>query len=455
MDKNYILQSNSGFKLYEKNRDLPIFDYHCHLSPKEIYEDREFSDIGEMFLGGDHYKWRLMRCFGIDEEFITGSAPMREKFRKYAAALETAASNPLYYWTKMELSIYFGIDEPLNPDTADEIYDKANEKIKKEHISPRKLIEGSNVRYIATTDDICDDLSWHEKLKNEALSFTVAPSFRTDRILSINKPGTKQMMDGLSEVSGINVTDLESFKSALCSRMDYFKEHGCRFSDVGLPFFPDRIYSSTEADAVFCKALSDGTITEEEYSGFLGHIYRFLGGEYKKRDMVMQMHLGVWRNANTKLFERCGADAGGDCMGEDITPSQLIRLLDSMNMDDALPITVLYALKPGLYPILCNVASSYKGCITGTAWWFCDNKRGIEEQIKTLCEQGHIGKFLGMLTDSRSFLSYARHDFFRRIFCNVIGELCDKGEFDEKAAEKLTEAVFCGNISTLIEKGVL
>ena len=452
MKEDYLISSETGKKLFRNIKGLPIIDYHCHLSPKEIYQDRPFNNIGEMWLGGDHYKWRLMRAFGVDEVYITGNASWRDKFQKFAETIAFAAGNPLYHWTQMELSLYFGIEQPLSGERAEEIWNKANLMISEQKLSPRKLITTSNVEYIATTDDINDSLEYHQKIRDDAsFSTTVVPSFRIDNLLLIRREGYREYIGRLSEVSGITIDSLKSLQNALCNRLDFFAENGCKFTDVGIEYFPDRIGDEDEAWSAFSKALAGQTVTDEEFHGFLGYIYVFLASEYRRRNMVMQWHLSVKRSANGATFRKIGADCGGDCIGDVIKGDHIIRILDAIDSDGGLPVTILYTLNPTSAPALSAIAGSFRNVICGAAWWFCDHKRGIEEQLNVVAQTGHIGTFLGMLTDSRSFLSYARHDYFRRIICNLIGEWVDCGEFaDYKYAEKLAQNICYKNIRKLI-----
>ena len=453
MQNNYLLSSETAKALYQSVRELPIYDYHCHLSPKEIWEDKPFDNIGEMWLAGDHYKWRLMRAAGISEDKITGAASWKEKFLAYAQAISLAAGNPLYHWTQMELSLYFGIDTPLSPDTAEAIWDEANRVIVEKKFSPRKLMKQANTVYVATTDDVADSLEYHRLLQNDdTLSAKVTPSFRTDNLLQIRRPGYRSYIKKLSAVSGIAITDLASFDAAIEKRLCFFIESGCRFTDVGLPSFPDRIGSDAEADGVLRKALAEEAISEAEYSAFLGRMYLFLGKLYKKYNVVMQLHLAVQRNINTPLFQASGADSGGDCIGDPIPGKHIIAVLDAIHQDGGLPETILYTLNPVMNDQLCAIAGSFPYVRVGAAWWFNDHKEGIEEVIRTIARIGHIGSFLGMLTDSRSFLSYARHDYFRRILCSILAEWQDSGEFSGNT-EQLAKAICCGNIKNLIEKG--
>jgi len=456
MHKSYLIGSEAGKRLYAAVADMPIIDYHCHLSPKEIYEDAVFDNIGQIWLAYDHYKWRLMRSFGVDERYITGNAPWRDKFQKYAETIALAAGNALYHWTAMELDLYFGIDTPLNGDTAEDIWQRANAVIAKKQLSPRKMIALAKVEYIATTDDIADDPAYHGKLRSDA-SFpaAVTPSFRTDNLLLIRREGYVEYIKKLSGISDIDISDLSSLKEAVCRRLDVFCDNGCMFTDIGIEHFPPSIGTEEQADAAFAKALQNVHITDSEYDGFLGYMYLFLAGEYRKRNLVMQWHLAVKRNANTALFENAGADCGGDCMGDAVPTAHIIAMLDAVNtvcLGD-MPKTILYALNPAMCPALAAAAASFPNVLCGAAWWFCDNKRGIIDQIQTVAESGHIGAFLGMLTDSRSFLSYARHDFFRRIFCGIVGEWVDRGEFaDDENAVRLARRVCYDNIKAIIDR---
>ncbi len=451
MNKNYLLHSPAAEQLYAAVADLPIVDYHCHLSPKEIEEDAPFSSIGELWLGGDHYKWRLMRAAGVDERYITGDAPYREKFQKFAEALSTASGSPLYHWAHMELSLYFGIDEYLSGKNAGEIWERANAVIRAEGLSPRRMIRKAGVTYLATTDDVIDSLEHHRRIREDASFETVvAPSFRTDNVLLIRRAGYAEYAAKLSVVSGVAVTDAASLKQALRQRLDHFCANNCKFTDIGIPEFPSHIASDDEADATYRKALAGEAISDAEYRGFLGNLYLFLGKEYRRRGLVMQWHLAVYRNANSALFEQLGPDCGGDCIGDPLNGSDIIRMLDAIEQEGGLPQTILYTLHPGMADQLQTIAGSFRGVRCGTAWWFCDHKRGIERQLQVVAELGHLGAFLGMLTDSRSFLSYARHDYFRRILCNRLAEWCENGEFDPAMAEAVARRVCCENIQALI-----
>ena len=451
MNNKYLLNNNFGEQLYKSVSGLPIVDYHCHLSPKEIYEDNVFNNIGEMWLKYDHYKWRLMRTAGIDEYYITGEASFKDKFIKFAKAIEYSAGNPLYHWCMMELSMYFGIDTPLREDTAEEIWNKANEYIKKNNLSPRKLISKSNVEIICTTDDIIDNLEWHKKIKEDkTFNVTVLPSFRTDNLMLMKRNNYLEYLEKLSLVSGIVIKNLDDLKKASEIRLDYFAECGCRVTDVGMPYFPDRIYDDKKADEVFNKVLKKEEITNEEYLGLIGNLYVFFGKLYKQRNLIMQLHLSVIRNANSKLFKQIGADCGVDCVGDTISAVNLVKILDGINENGGLPKTVIYTLNNSNASQIASIAGSFPNVRCGAAWWFCDHKRGIEEEIDIIAENSSLGEFLGMLTDSRSFLSYARHDYFRRILCNKIGVWVEKNEYDSKSAEKLAKKICYENIKEML-----
>ncbi len=444
-----FLQNETAEKIYDSIKDLPIIDYHCHLQPKEIYEDKQFDNIGEIWLGGDHYKWRLMRSVGIDEKFITGNTTWKEKFIKYAEALELALGNPLYHWSHMELKQFFGINEPLTPDNAEEIWEKANNVIKETKMSPRKLIANSNVEYIATTDDIIDTLEYHKLISaDESFSVKVAPSFRTDNLFLYAADGYNEYISKLSVCSGIEVKDIDSLKSALENRIEFFVSMGCKMTDVGIERFPEYIGTDSEANAAFKKILAGEDITEKEYDSFISNLYVFLAGVYKKHGLIMQLHLAVKRNASTDLFNKLGRDVGGDCVGNPIKISAITALLDKMEAEDKLPDTIVYTLNPTIYYEIATGIRSFRNVSLGAAWWFCDNLSGIRKQLEVYSETAAIGTFYGMLTDSRSFLSYARHDYFRRILASFLSNAVSNGEYAPlESAIKIAQRISHDNIN--------
>lgn len=454
MESNLLLTSKTSKSLYQAARRLPIVDYHCHLSPKEIYEDLPFENITQMWLYGDHYKWRLMRTSGIDEEYITGGGDDYSKFLKYVSCVSLAANNPLYIWSRAELEQFFGICDDLTDENAEAIYKKANDAIKQNSLSPRKCIENSNVEFVVTTDDPCDDLKYHELIKaDSSFKCKVLPGFRTDALLSLKKPDFKNYLARLEAAANTKITSFENYLFAIIQRLDFFMEHDCLFSDVGIEDFPVFGADKDFTASVFERALSGIEISYDEYLGFLGYMYIFLGAEYKKRGMTMQLHLAVKRNANSKMFNALGADVGGDCVNDAISQRGLITLLDTLNSQDSLGKTIIYTLNPSMYLPIATAAGSFKDVILGAAWWFNDHKGGIEEQLEIYSQTLNIATFTGMLTDSRSFLSYARHDYFRRIFCNFIGRLCDSGEFSTANAQRLIELVCYENAKKLVTKG--
>ncbi len=453
MRSNYMLTSAAAEELYLSVKDLPIIDYHCHLSPQAIYEDKPFDNIGEIWLAGDHYKWRLMRAAGFDEDQITGAATWKEKFVNYITALEFAPGNPLYHWSEMELKQFFAVEMPMTAENAEAIWEQANAYLKANALSPRKLIEGSNVEIICTTDDLADDLSWHEKIKEQGtLKAKVLPSFRYDNLLQLRKEGYAAYIAKLAAAAEISITDLASLKEVIAKRLCYFYAHDCRITDVGIPYFPKGIASEADADVTFKAALAGEAIDDTAYYAFLGNLYLYLGKLFKEKDMLSQWHLASFRNANSILFARCGLDCGVDCIGECVSGEDLIAMLDAMLKEDALPQTIIYSLNPQNLDQIACIAGAFPGVRCGAAWWFNDHKRGIREQMEIISEYGLLGKFYGMLTDSRSFLSYARHDYFRRILCSLIGGWVKDGEYPMASANKAVQKISYYNIKEWMEE---
>ncbi|MGN0492843.1 MAG: glucuronate isomerase, partial [Acutalibacteraceae bacterium] len=318
-------------------------------------------------------------------------------------------------------------------------------------MSPRKLIEKSNVEVICTTDDITDDLSWHKRIaEDKSFKTKVIPSFRTDNLLLVRRAGYSDYVNKLSEVSGVKIENLETLKKAVSDRLDFFCEMGCRCADIGMPYFPNRIADESEADSSFKQVLAGKEITDKEYMGFIGNMYLFINSLYKQKDLISQWHLAVVRNSNSVLAEKLGADCGVDCVGNTVNGNDLIMMLDGINKNSGLPKTVIYSLNESNIAQIASIAGAFPNVKFGAAWWFCDHKRGIEDEIKVIAENGSLGEFYGMLTDSRSFLSYARHDYFRRILCNLIGEWVESGEYDKDSAERLAEKICYYNIKEAI-----
>lgn len=446
-----VLKTKYARKLYDAVKDLPIIDYHCHLSPKEIYEDKPFSDIGEMWLAGDHYKWRLMRAYGIDEKYITGDADMYDKFACFAKAVGEAYGNPIKDWVALELEFFFGISLTLNEDNAKEIWDKANKVISDKQLSPRKLIEMANVEYIATTDDPCDSLEYHSLIaKNESIKAKVVPSFRVDNIVLAKDKNYADYISKLGSAAGVKIKDLADLEEAVEKRMDYFVSLGCKFSDVGVQGFPESIADFKDADKTFKNLLKGKEVDDKDYDGFWGYLYNFFGKEYAKRNMVMQLHLAVTRNSNSAMFAQCGRDAGFDCVGDAFDVARIKRYIDNLNSQNALPKTIIYTLNPTMYYPLVTMCGAFRNVVLGISWWFCDHKRGMYETLEILSELSHVGSLVGMLTDSRSFLSYTRHDYYRQIVCDFLGGLMKDGE--DKYAINVAKALCYQNAKNIVEE---
>lgn len=438
MDSDFLLENESAkklFHLYAENE--PIFDWHCHLSAKEIYENKPCENLFDLWLTGDHYKWRVMRSFGIEEKYITGDAKPFEKFEKFAQALSFAVGNPVYHWSHLELQRYFGIYTPLSKNTAKEIWDEAAEKIKQGGFTPRELIKKSNVFALCTTDDPCDDLAFHKKLKESDFDVKVLPAFRPDKALAVENEGYTDWLKALEKAADIKVNSFSALCSALSKRMDYFKENGSVASDQSVSAVVYAPSNESELDEIFKKAKASAELDESEINKYKFSLLVFLGKEYAKHGFAMELHLGAMRNNNTKMFNTLGADAGFDSIGDESTAYGLSKLLDALDKDNLLPKTILFNLNPKdnyvLGTMLGNFQSAQaKGKIQfGSAWWFNDNIDGMTAQLKALGNLGVLGSFVGMVTDSRSFLSYPRHEYFRRILCALIGSFVENGLYPD------------------------
>ena len=436
LDENFLLSNDTAVRFYHQfAKDMPIIDYHCHLSPKEIYEDKRFNNITEVWLYGDHYKWRAMRANGIKEEYITGNASDYEKFLSWAKTVPMTIGNPLYHWTHLELRRFFGIEELLNEKTAAYIWEKANNMLNEESFSARNLIQKSNVEVICTTDDPVDSLEYHQKLKEEDnFSVKVLPSFRPDKGLEINRDGFLSWIQQLEEVTGISITSYSTFLQALRSRVEFFHSVGCRLSDHALDTVVYEETTTKEVETIFAKALNGHKVDECEERKFKTLTLIYLGEIYAQFGWAMQFHMNALRNNNTKMYKILGPDTGYDCMNDSRIAVALVRLLDSLEQKGALPKTILYSLNPNDNHVIASIIGSFQGdgipgkIQFGTAWWFNDTRDGMVAQMKTLANVGLLSRFIGMLTDSRSFLSYTRHEYFRRIVCNLIGEWVENGE---------------------------
>ena len=427
-----FIDSASAKEIYGEVKDLPVIDYHCHLDQNKIKADAKFSDIGQLWLAGDHYKWRAMRLCGVDEEYITGGAGYHDKFLKYAEIMPQLAGNPLYYWTHLELRLVFGICEPLNGESAERIYKQANEKLK--DISVGTLLKQYKVEYVATTDDPCDDLAAHGRYG----ATIVAPTFRPDKLLSLDGAYLKR----LGEVAGKEITTLADLLRAAEARLQYFVAHGCRISDHGFLKFPSRYPSRAEAERLF---LRRGELSAAEREELFGYLLVELAKLYKKYGIVMQLHFAVTRNVNAGMFKQCGTDAGFDVIADGSRIEDIIGYFRQLS-DDERPETILYTLNDSNLPALAALTGAYRHVKMGAAWWFNDTVQGIRKNLSVIAEYSVLGTNYGMLTDSRSFSSYARFDFFRRILSNYLGELVEKGEYDEAAAKDLARNVCYFNI---------
>ncbi len=455
MTEDFLLYNDVAKKLYhDYSKNLPIIDYHCHVSPKEIYEDKRFRNITELWLSGDHYKWRLMRSNGVSEDYITGDRPAKEKFLKFAELLPKAIGNPMYHWCHFELKRYFGYEGILSADTAEEVWRLTEEKLKEDSMSVRGIIEKSKVAFIGTTDDPIDSLEWHQKIREEGkLKAVVAPSFRPDKAFNLNMEGYKEYIGTLSEVSGVEINSVASLKKALKNRMEHFNNCGCKASDHGINFPVYEIMSEEEMDKALVKALNGEKVSDKELFAVQTEMLLFCASEYSELGWVMQIHYNCMRNPNTKMFRKLGPDTGFDVIGPHNGSVALAKLLDSMYLKEKMPKIILYSLDSSDNSFIDTLLGAfqqegYPGTLQhGSAWWFNDTKHGMREQMTSLASLGLLGNFVGMLTDSRSFLSYTRHEYFRRILCGMFGEWVEKGEYpdDIKALGKIVEDISYGN----------
>lgn len=436
-DDNLLLSTQAARELYGDVKTLPIIDYHCHLDPKMIAEDARFDNIGAFWLAGDHYKWRAMRLCGVDEKYITGDADFSEKFIKYAEIVPKLVGNPLYYWTHMELSQIFGINEPLNAQSARNIYDEASVKLRS--MSVMTLLQKFGVRFIATTDDPVDDLRYHGKYGDTLVS----PTFRPDKALTLDGDYLKR----LGEVSDTDVSTLDGFLTALTGRLDYFVSKGCRISDHGFEHFPESIATKEQAEQLYARR---GELSAADKSALFGYLLKFLMLEYKKRGIAVQLHFGVTRNVNAAAFESIGVDSGFDVMSAPQDVRGIIRFLGSMT-DEERPEILLYTLNDSELRAYACVTGAFRGVRLGAAWWFNDTVSGIRRNLQTIAEYAALGTSPGMLTDSRSFSSYARFDFFRRILADTIGGYVERGEYDAVSAELLMRDICYNNAKELIK----
>jgi glucuronate isomerase len=439
MDDNFLLHTRTAERLYHEHAaKMPIFDYHCHLSPKMIAEDHRFSDIAEAWLAGDHYKWRAMRTNGVEEAYVTGDAPGREKFQKWAETVPYTIGNPLYHWTHLELKKPFGIDGVLlNGESAEEIWERTNALLAKPEFSCRGLLKQSNVRYVGTTDDPADDLAHHKAIAEDpSFDVTVLPSFRPDKCYAVDKPAEYPLyLEHLAAASGREgIGSFEELVAVLMERIDYFAGHGCKVSDHALTLPVYRETGKEELERIFRDAAAGREVSGDDHAAFATALLKELGREYARRGWVFQLHIGALRNNNTRMYKALGPDTGFDSMADGVMAAPLAKLLDSMDQTGELPRTIIYVLNPRDNELMATMIGNFQdGSVPGkmqfgSGWWFNDQKEGMEWQMSALANMGLLRRFVGMLTDSRSFLSFPRHEYFRRTLCNLLGSWVEQGE---------------------------
>lgn len=436
LDSNFLLQTNTAQQLYHNHAEkMPIIDYHCHLIPQQIADNHQFADLTEIWLGGDHYKWRAMRANGVPEEYITGNKPSYEKFQKWAETMQQAMRNPLYHWTHLELSRIFGIDKVLNPSSAREIYDECTAKLQTPEFRAQAIMERMNVKVVCTTDDPIDSLEYHIATRNTPLTTKVLPTWRPDKAMAIeNVTAYNEYLTKLEAASGITILTFKDLLSALQKRHDYFAAQGCTVSDHGLTTFYATSYTNTEIEAIFLKARMNKDLTGEEIDKFRSAALYELAVMDARSNWVQQFHIGVTRNNNARMFKKLGPDTGFDAIADAEVAVPLSRFLSRLDEDGALAKSIFYNLNPRDNELMVTTIYSFNdGTVPGkmqygSGWWFLDQIHGMENQMNALSDLGLLSRFVGMLTDSRSFLSYPRHEYFRRILCNILGREIENGE---------------------------
>ena len=438
MDADFLLENDVAKKLYHDYAEkMPVYDYHCHISPAQIAENYQFANIGELMLGGDHYKWRVMLSNGVEEKYIRGDASWFDKWMAFASSLKYCIGNPMYHWTHLELRRVFGITDILSEKTAEDIWNRANALLQKEEYRCHGLIEKFGVKLICTTDDPVDDLEYHKQIAAQNNSFKVYPAWRPDKAVNIDRPGFAEYMGKLSRVSGILCLNLESVMKALESRLDYFHACGARLADHGLETVPYAEPDAAVAGEAFRKAMSGEALTDLETEAYKTYLIVGMGRMYKARGWVQQYHIGAMRNNNPRMFEKYGPDIGFDSIDDTCIAQKLSALMAAQEKTGELPKTILYCLNPKDNYVIGTMLGNFQGdgvpgkIQFGSGWWFCDQQFGMIEQMKALSSLGLLGRFIGMLTDSRSFISYTRHEYFRRILCNLIGRWVENGEYPE------------------------
>ena len=453
LHENVLLTTEAARAMYAEASAQPIFDWHCHLSPQEIYENRAPEHITQLWLGGDHYKWRAMRSCGVPEQLITGDAPAEEKFRAWAACMPKLIGNPLHHWTHLELQRYFNCFIPLSERTAEETWLGCNRQIEHGGFTPQELIEKSNVRALCTTDDPADTLEYHKLLAEKNLPFKVLPAFRPDKALAMDQQGFLPWLGQLEQAVGYHIKDMQTLRQALTERIAFFDALGCRASDHGMKYIPCAAWTEADLEQIFKARLKNEPLTGGQIEQYQTALLQHLAGEYAERGWVMELHIGPMRNNNTRMLNQIGPDAGFDSIGDWPAAEPLSRFLDSMDMRGKLPKTVLFNLNPRDTYILCTMLGNFQSdeipgkMQYGPAWWFLDHIDGMRTQLQALGNLGALGTFIGMATDSRSFLSYPRHEYFRRIFCGLCGEWVEQGMFpdDKETLAALARDISFGN----------
>ena len=465
MDKDFLLETETAKHLFHDfSENMPLVDYHCHISPRDIYEDKRFNSLAEIWLGGkqadgsyfgDHYKWRVMRSNGVPEEYITGDKPDSERMVKFAEALQKAIGNPMYHWCHLEIKKYFGITDYITPENIGAICAKADKMLKEDpNLSVRGILKQSNVKMVGTTDDPIDSLEWHKKIKEDkSIEVKVCPSFRPDKAINIQKDGFADYIGKLAKVVGRPLNTCKDVCDALVERVEFFAEMGCRAADHGLDYIPFREGTMAEADAAFAKVMKGEKITVEEAEIYQTQVLLVLGRAYHRLNIASQLHYSCLRNMNKKKFKELGPDTGFDMIAQNTCGGAIADYLSALNDTGECPKTIIYSLNPADNQQIGTILGVFQGTEVagkiqhGSAWWFNDTKDGMEAQMRSLASLGLLGNFVGMLTDSRSFLSYTRHDYFRRIMCNLIGNWVENGEFpnDDKILEPIVKGISCEN----------
>jgi len=457
MDKDFLLESKSSKALYNDHaQKMPVIDYHCHLDPSEIYLNKHFDDLAEAWLGGDHYKWRLMRANGVNEDRITGNASGWEKFRAFAEVIPQAIGNPIYHWVHLELRRYFECNKILCPESAKDIWDFCNNKLNSsDELNVRGILKMSGVEVLITTDDPVDDLRWHKNIADDnSISVKVLPGWRPELALNIEYPEFYKYIQKLGDITDTAIKSYSDMKTALLKRLEFFNVNGCIASDHGIGKIIYAPATDNQLNQIFTKAQNAEVLTEAEANQYRYDLLLFCAKEYSRLGWVMQLHLGAMRDNNTAMFQKIGPNTGFDCSNLSSGMAGLSKFLDTLELSNTLPKTILFSIDPADFMTLSTLAACYmqtnvKGKVQqGTAWWFNDTLSGMQNQLVCLAEQGLLGNFIGMLTDSRSFLSYTRHEYFRRILCRLIGKWVDNGLYPNNSNDlgRIVEDICYNNV---------